>query len=220
VSIFLYCSKSRLGFRIGRRREILKQNTALTATSPVQQSPDLVQTFSIPVSSLQVNPVSSLQVNPASSLQVNPVSSHPVSSLQVNPVSSLQANAATTLTRQPSQATNSTNTSTTTTNLQTAVAQQLANFQLVAAAAASSPGNQSRPTTFLPITYIPTTNAATPNRVPILTPNTIMSMAPRQLTGNPAALISAAGGGGTIPMLIQIPAQTVAAATAAQTDKS
>jgi hypothetical protein len=54
----------------------------------------------------------------------------------------------------------------------------------------------------------------------------------RQLTGtqfitlNPATLIeggantSASGGGGTIPMLIQIPAQTVAAATAAQTDKS
>lgn len=172
-----------------RKRE--KQNTAHTATSPVQQSPDLVQTFSIPVSSLQVNTSTTASIQPSRSSNTTTVETKAIAN-----------------TDQP---------------------QQLASIQLVAA------GGQSWPTTLLPITYIPTSNNT---RIPVLAHNTIMGntimgntimgMAPRVgtqfITLNPAALIggtNTSAGGGTIPMIIQIPAQATATTAAAlQTDKS
>lgn len=212
-----------------RKRE--KQNTAQTATSPVQQSPDLVQAFTIPVSSLQLNTATPTTLTQATSSGGRSEGSGG------NILSEGKAIISTEQVPQQQQ-------------------QQLANIQLVAATGAA----QSWPT-ILPITYIPTTLAAsgggagpvaaaagsiispqimtTANtaaaRVPtILAPNTLMGIAPRLATAggltqfiavNP---VSATAAGGTaqqaIPMIIQLPTQAAAAAaaavTTAQTEKS
>lgn len=206
-----------------RKRE--KQNTAQTATSPVQQSPDLVQTFSIPVSSLQVNTATPTthQLTQVSSGGVSSGGTSSETTSTVLPEAKAAATAAIISTDQP---------------------QQLANIQLVAAT-----GAQGWPT-ILPITYIPTTlagaaaaaggsiispqimtttNTAAARMPTILAPNTVMGrIGAGNLTQfialNPVTTGGGGGGGGAqqaaaIPMIIQLPAQ--ATATTNQTaDKS
>lgn len=219
-----------------RKRE--KQNTAQTATSPVQQSPDLVQTFTIPVSSLQVNTHHHHHAGtvPAAAAVAPPPTSSANPTLQLTQAGSIS-----------SVTDNKTAAAIISANEQQP---QVANIQLIAAA-----GTGQWPT-ILPITYIPTTlggvgtGAATGNviaapqlmttanatRLPIIAaPNTIMGVgAPARLgtasnftqfialnpVGGATTTSSAAGAAQTaIPMIIQLPAQTPAA-TVAQADKS
>lgn len=190
-----------------RKRE--KQNTAQTATSPVQQSPDLVQTFSIPVSSLQVN-----TATPTTHQLTQATSS---SNTETTTGTVLPEGKAIISTDQP----------------------QLANIQLVAAAGAAQSWPTILPITYIPTTLaaaggnvlsqqiMTTTNAA---RVPtILAPNTLMGISPRIGTGNLTQFIAvnpvsatagSASGQQAIPMIIQLPAAAQPAATTTQTEKS
>lgn len=207
-----------------RKRE--KQNTAQTATSPVQQSPDLVQTFTIPVSSLPLN-------SATPTVAATPTQQPSSNATIINTVN------------------NSSATVTIPEVAKTVVANQaqLANIQLVAATAGAA---GSWPTTLLPITYIPATGAAaaavlspqllaTTNatRLPIIAPaNTIMGVNPPRLTAASSNLaqfiaLNPVGGGASpvvtsgstssgvggattaIPMIIQLPSSAVT-----QTDSS
>lgn len=184
-----------------RKRE--KQNTAQTATSPIQQSPDLVQTFTIPVSSLQVN-----APPPPAPLTPQLTQAAPTTGTST---ASLPDGKAIITSDQP--------------------AQQLANIQLVAATGAQS-WPTILPITYIPTSLatagnvlspqiMTTTNAA---RVPILaTPNTIMGVNPGRIGSSNLTqfiAVNPAPGGmtnssGQIPMIIQL-----APPTATQTDKS
>ena len=222
-----------------RKRE--KQNTAQTATSPVQQSPDLVQTFTIPVSSLQVN--AHHHTGGVAAAVAPPPSSSTNPSLQLTQATSMNSTI-TALTP---------DTKTAATIISANDQPQVANIQLIAAA-----GTGHWPT-ILPITYIPTTlggggtaaagnviaapqlmTTANATRLPIIAaPNAIMGVGGPARIGqgnltqfialNPVggattttSAATAVGGAQTaIPMIIQLPAQAAATTVdTAQADKS
>ncbi len=208
-----------------RKRE--KQTTAQTATSPVQQSPDLVQTFSIPVSSLQVN---------AHHPGVVAAAAPPLSSNQPLPLTQATTINSTTIGTLPQE------TKTAATIISTNDQPQMASIQLIA-----TTGTGQWPT-ILPITYIPTTlggaggsvipqlmTTTNATRLPIIAaPNTIMGIGgPARIgSGNFTQFIALnpVGGGATtsttgaaqtaIPMIIQLPAQAAATMGIAHTENS
>lgn len=205
-----------------RKRE--KQNTAQTATSPIQQSPDLMQT-SFPIHVNAATPTTGLNLLTA------------VSSASNNTINSNTSNVATTLVATPDGKTALLNTASLNAATASPAAAQLTNIQLVTAS-----GGQ----TWLPITYIPTSLAAgvlSPQIIStagaaatatgaarmIAAPNTIMAGinaagTTRLATGNLAQFIAinpmGAGATGanqaTFPMIIQLSAP----ATSQQTESS